>query len=85
MENLDSLKDEWAGFLHKWGLTQAAIVLLDGLRPLTILMAQVLRMGVFMTNAWDPSGKIQQMADMLEDDQSTVGFIESLRHGRGQE
>ena len=84
METRDSLKDEWAGFLHRWGLTQPAILLLDGLRPLTILMAQVLRMGNFMTRAWDPAGNIQKLADMLEDDQAADEFTDVLRRSRGQ-
>jgi len=73
--------NEWAGFLKHWGLTNVAISLLNGTRPLLIPISQFLIMGSSFFGSKNISVKFQKFIDFLEDDQASRDFTDYLQAG----
>lgn len=69
----------WSGFLHRWGLKEAAAALLESLGPLTILGAQALYIGQPLLSTVFPSGHLDAMAAVLEEPEETYRFVDFLR------
>jgi len=81
MEMDNALFDDWAGFLRDWGLTKIAIILLDGARPLHLLFSQFLLMGQGIIRPFSQSGRMQALANVLEEEGASQAFLEHLRKG----
>lgn len=73
--------NEWAGFLQRWGLTNVAISLLNGTRPLMIPISQFLIMSSTFFGPNKASDKFQQFIDLLEDDTASKEFSNYLQAG----
>jgi hypothetical protein len=73
--------NEWAGFLKRWGLTNVAISLLNGTRPLMIPISQFLIMSSSLFRPNNASGKFQKFIDLLEDDRASREFSDYLQAG----
>ena len=84
MEMDNALFDDWAGFLKHWGLTKIAIILLDGASPLHIFFSQILLMGQGVMRIFLPSGRVQALAKMLEQEGASQALLEHLRKGLDQ-
>jgi hypothetical protein len=81
MEKDLCLMNEWAGFLKRWGLTNVAISLLQGTRPLMIPISQLLIMSSSFFGPNNASGKFQKLIDILENDQVSKEFTDYLQSG----
>jgi hypothetical protein len=81
MEKDLCLMNEWAGFLKRWGLTNVAISLLNGTRPLMIPISQFLIMSSSFFGPNNASGKFQKFIDLLEDDRASREFSDYLQAG----
>ena len=73
--------NEWAGFLQRWGLTNVAISLLNGTRPLMIPISQFLIMSSSFFGPNKASLKFQKFIDLLEDDTASKEFSDYLQAG----
>lgn len=73
--------NEWAGFLKRWGLTNVAISLLQGTRPLMIPISQFLIMSSSFFGPKKASDKFQKFIELLEDDAASKEFSEYLQAG----
>ncbi|MCJ7695385.1 MAG: hypothetical protein MUO40_08135 [Anaerolineaceae bacterium] len=85
MEMDNALFDDWAGFLKHWGLTKTAIILLDGARPLHILLSQFLLMGQGLIRPFISTGRLQALVNVLEVEGTSQALVEHLRKGMDQE
>jgi hypothetical protein len=81
MEKDLCLMNEWAGFLQRWGLTNVAISLLNGTRPLMIPISQFLIMSSSFFGPNKASLKFQKFIDLLEDDTASKEFSDYLQAG----
>jgi len=81
MEKDLCLMNEWAGFLKRWGLTNVAISLLNGTRPLMIPISQFLIMSSSFFGPGNASGKFQKFVYLLEDDHASREFSDYLQAG----
>ncbi len=74
----------WAQFLHHWGLSDIAAVLLEGLGPLKILFAQAIFVGQpFLGKAGSPN-QWEALASLLENQEESRSFAAFLREGNSQ-
>ncbi len=69
----------WADSLHRWGLMDVTIVLLDALVPLNLLGAQFVYLGQPLLESFFPNSDINALAGMLEDSNQTREFVSYLR------
>ncbi len=67
--------ERWASHLRRWGLTRVSISFLESTKPLSLLVSQFLRMGIF-TNVG--SGEVNELADLFEDNQTCDRLISLL-------
>lgn len=69
----------WAHFLQRFGLQQAAAVLLESAGPLTWFTAQLVYMGQPFLDGSQPEGQWQSLARLLENQAESRSFAEFLR------
>ena len=71
--------NKWSEALHRWGLHEAAAVVLEAAEPLNYLGAQLVYFGLPALNAIFPEEQISALADLLECPESTKSFTLLLR------
>ena len=69
----------WADFLHRWGVDDLAVTLLEASGPLTVLGAQVVYVAQPALTGFFPAGHLQALAEVLEDSTQTQAFTNFLR------
>ncbi len=70
---------EWSAFLHKYGLEQAAVFLLEAAGPLSILGAQAFHLtSPFLQPALNDTQR-ESLSSLLEDRQEALAFAAYLR------
>jgi len=84
MESKYHIWQDWAASLHNWGLHETAAALLEAAGPLTLPAAQLVYLGQPLLNILVPSGKLQALADLLEEPGNQTEFVSLLRQGGGQ-
>jgi len=79
MEAKQETWEIWSDRLHRWGMQNWAISFLEVCGPLTILAAQLLYMSQPFFNPTDSQGRMNMLANMLEDTSETKKFVNYLR------
>ena len=70
---------EWAHFLHRWGLSDLAALLLDAAGPLNILLAQAVHAGRPFFGRNSPDERMQALASLFENQEESRSFAAFLR------
>ena len=70
---------DMADSLHRWGLRDLVASILEALGPLTLVGAQGLYLGQPFLGAIVPRRYLEAAAQILEDGETTQGFVEFLR------
>ena len=70
---------EWARLLQRWGIEDLASFILEAVGPLAFIGAQAIYMGQPFLGRSDSNGKLQALAELLEDQQSIKDFTAFLR------
>lgn len=69
----------WIAKLHTWNLHRVTAAVLEGLRPLHIVGAQLLYLGQPVLSTFLPRKTTTDLAQLLEDPESTQHFVDMLR------
>jgi hypothetical protein len=69
----------WAQFLQQWGMREPVAAVIEGLGPLSILLAQFIYIGQPFYKFGQTSGQITALAEMLESQDETRNFARYLR------
>jgi len=68
----------WANLLHRWGLQEITAIVLDGVKPLNLLGAQVIYLGQPLFRQLVANDHLEALANVLEDPKQTQAFISLL-------
>ena len=68
----------WVNVLHRWGLQEITAVVLDAVKPLNLLGAQVVYLGQPIFKQLVAKDHLEALANMLEDPTQTQAFISLL-------
>jgi hypothetical protein len=79
MQKDRSFWPEWARFLHHWGLTDVAAILLDAAGPLRIFLAQGLYAGGPFLGSTVPEDRLKALATLFEDQEESRAFAAFIR------
>ena len=74
-----SFWSSWARFLHRWGLSEPAAVLLEAAGPLPVLLAHVLYVAQPFGSGQYPGSQWEALAELLEDGEQRRVFAQFLR------
>ncbi|KAA3642787.1 MAG: hypothetical protein DWQ07_19875 [Chloroflexi bacterium] len=69
----------WANHLQDWGLGSFAAALLESAGPLKLLGAQLVYLGQPALNGLLPNEQMNALANLLENDTYSSGFVKILR------
>lgn len=69
----------WSDTLHRWGMDDLVATLLEASGPLTVLGAQVVYVVQPTLSSLLPSGHLQALAEVLEDNDQAQAFANYLR------
>lgn len=69
----------WIEKLHTWNLHHVTAAALEGLRPLHVVGAQLLYLGQPVLSTFLPLKTTADLAQLLEDPDSTQHFVDMLR------
>lgn len=69
----------WADRLHQWRLNQLTAVLLEAGGPLKLIGAQLIFISQPLFSGLLSSGRLDLLAEILEDSEQTTTFIRFLR------
>jgi len=70
---------KWATQLQSWGLDDALATLLEATGPLNFVGAQLVYVGQPLLRGLISTNSLQELANILEDQQSTQDFVHYLR------
>lgn len=70
---------EWARFLHRWGISDLAALLLEAAGPLNIFLAQAVHAGRPFLGPKLPDDRAQALASLFENPQESRSFAAFLR------
>jgi hypothetical protein len=70
---------EWARFLHQWGVSEIAVVLLDAAGPVHLILANLVYAGQPFFRPWIPGERVQALASLFEDQEESRSFAAFLR------
>ena len=82
MQTDHTLWQNWARFLHHWGVDGIAAYLMEAGGPLSVLAAQAIYMGQPFLRQSVPEGHLQALANLFEDQEEGHMFAAFLREGR---
>ncbi len=78
MNETPQIWKNWVNTLHRWGLQEITAVVLDAIKPLNLLGAQVVYMGQPIFKQLVANDQLEAFASMLEDPTQTQAFISLL-------
>ena len=78
MNDTPQIWQNWANMLHRWGLDEVTAIVLDAVKPLNLLGAQVVYLGQPIFKQIISNGHLEALANMLEDPTQTQAFISLL-------
>lgn len=81
MESGQQIWRIWAENLQRWGVKDAAAMLLEGFGPLNIVLAQGLYLIQPLFTAPSSKNHLEALAEVLEDAEETHHFVTYLREG----
>jgi hypothetical protein len=81
--NMDQQRwQEWAQFLHRWGLERWAAIFLESTGPLSVLAAQIVYVSQPLLKLAFSQNSLEALARLLDDPQQTKLFVTILREGK---
>ena len=69
----------WANALHRWGLLNLVASFLEAAGPLSLIGAQVIYVGQPILSSIVPSGHLDALTNVFEDDGQREEFVVYLR------
>jgi hypothetical protein len=79
MQKDRSFWPEWARFLHHWGISELAAVMLDAAGPMRIFLAQVVYAGRPFLGQSVPEDRLTALASLFEDQEESRSFAAFIR------
>lgn len=70
---------EWARILHRWGVSELVIVLLEAAGPLHLIMANLVYVGQPFFSPWVAGERVQAVASLFESQEESRSFAAFLR------
>lgn len=70
---------EWARFLHRWGLTEFAAVLLETAGPLNVFLATAVYAGRPFLSQVIPEERLSALAGLIENQEESRSFATFIR------
>jgi len=81
MDSRQHIWQIWAKNLHRWGVRDAAAVLLEAIGPLNLVLAQGLYLIQPLFTTPTSKNHLKALAEVLENDDETHLFATYLREG----
>jgi len=72
----------WASFLQHWGISKYVAIILDTVKPLNIIGAQIMHIGYPLLKSVIPEVHLRSMVELLEDQNKLSCFTEILREDK---
>ena len=69
----------WTNALHRWGIDNLVASFLEAAGPLSVIGAQFVYVSEPILDGVVPAGHMRALANMLEDDDQRMDFVEHLR------
>jgi len=74
----------WARTIHKWGLANLVAAVLESAGPFSLLGAQIVYISQPLLQPIARPGRLQALADLLEDPRHTRSFLDILEGEQSQ-
>jgi hypothetical protein len=82
VENSHAVWEEWAERLRSWRVEEVVATLLEAIGPLNFIGAQLLYFGQPLLRGFVSDGRLEALAEILEEDKNLTLFIAILREQR---